>query len=161
MDIRVGIGYDAHRLVEGRPLILGGVTIPFEKGLMGHSDADALCHAVCDAILGAVALGDMGKYFPDSDPKWKGMDSLVFVRECARLAKEKGWIVGNLDATLVCQKPKMAPYLEAMTEKLSKELSVSPDRVSVKAKTTEGMGFEGREEGLSVQAVVLLKKEGN
>lgn len=161
MDITIGIGYDAHRLVEGRPLILGGVTIPFEKGLMGHSDADALCHAVCDAILGAAALGDMGKYFPDSDPKWKGMDSLVFVRECARLAKEKGWLVGNLDATLVCQKPKMAPYLGAMAQKLSKELSVGPERVSVKAKTTEGMGFEGREEGLSVQAVVLLKKEGN
>ncbi|HVZ81056.1 MAG TPA: 2-C-methyl-D-erythritol 2,4-cyclodiphosphate synthase [bacterium] len=159
--MRVGIGYDAHRFVEGRSLVLGGVTIPFEKGLLGHSDADALCHAACDAILGAAALGDMGKYFPDSDPKWKGMDSLVFVRESARLAKEKGWSVGNLDATLVCQKPKMAPYLAEMAGKLSQALGVGPDRVSVKAKTTEGMGFEGREEGLSVQAVVLLKKEGN
>lgn len=161
MDLRVGIGFDAHRLVEGRPLILGGVTIPFEKGLLGHSDADALSHAVCDALLGALGLGDMGKYFPDSDPKWKGMDSLVFVRVCVRLAGEKGWKVGNLDATLVCQKPKMAPYIGAMVEKLSKELGVATDRISVKAKTTEGMGFEGREEGLSVQAVVLMKKEGN
>ncbi len=161
MDFRVGIGFDTHRLVEGRPLILGGVTIPFEKGLLGHSDADALSHAVCDALLGALGLGDMGKFFPDSDPKWKGMDSLVFVRECVRLAGEKGWKVGNLDSTLICQKPKMSPYIGAMVEKLSKELGVATDQISVKAKTTEGMGFEGREEGLSVQAVVLMKKEGN
>lgn len=160
MDIRVGIGYDAHRFTEGRPLVLGGITIPHDKGLLGHSDADALSHAVCDAILGAAALGDMGKYFPDTDPKWKGADSLVFLKECGRLAREKGWVVGNLDAIIVCQKPKMAPHIVKMVETLARTLGIEADRVSVKAKTTEGMGFEGREEGLSVQAIVQLKKEG-
>lgn len=160
MDFRIGIGYDAHRFSEGRPLVLGGVTVPHDKGLAGHSDADALCHAVSDAILGAAALGDMGKYFPDTDPKWKGADSLALLKECARMAKAKGWKVGNVDATLVCQKPKLAPYLVSMSRMIEENLEVGADRVNVKAKTTEGMGFEGREEGISVQAVVLLEKNG-
>jgi len=145
--------------VEGRSLILGGVTVPHVKGLLGHSDADALCHAVSDAILGASALGDMGKYFPDSDPQWKGADSLIMLKECARLAKTKGWGIGNIDATIVCQKPKLSPYLISMSQMIEQTLGVSSDRVNVKAKTTEGMGFEGLEEGLSVQAVVLLQKD--
>jgi len=159
LDFRIGIGFDAHKLVEGRPLILGGVTISHEKGLLGHSDADALCHAVSDAILGAAALGDMGKYFPDTDPKWKDANSLEMLKECSRMAKAKGWTVGNVDATIVCQKPKLSSYLVPMSKMIEQTLQVSPDRVNVKAKTTEGMGFEGREEGISVQAVVLLKKE--
>ena len=138
---------------------MGGVTIPHEKGLLGHSDADALCHAVSDAVLGAAGLGDMGQYFPDSDPKWKGANSLVMLKECARLAKGKGWSVGNVDVTLVCQKPKLVSYLPAMSQKLAQTLGIEVEKVNVKAKTTEGMGFEGREEGLSAQAVVLLKKD--
>jgi len=159
LDFRIGIGFDAHKLVEGRPLILGGVTISHDKGLLGHSDADALCHAVSDAILGAAALGDMGKYFPDTDPKWKDANSLEMLKECARMAKAKGWTVGNVDATIACQKPKLFSYLVPMSKMIEQTLQISPDRVNVKAKTTEGMGFEGREEGISVQAVVLLKKD--
>ncbi|HUO58311.1 MAG TPA: 2-C-methyl-D-erythritol 2,4-cyclodiphosphate synthase [bacterium] len=158
MDFRIGIGYDAHRFEAGRPLILGGVTIPHDKGLLGHSDADALCHAVSDAILGAAALGDMGKYFPDTDPKWKGADSLSMLAECARRAKEKGWKIGNVDATIVCQKPKLSGKLNGMAGKIAETLGVGVDQVNVKAKSTEGMGFEGREEGLSVQAIVLLQR---
>jgi 2-C-methyl-D-erythritol 2,4-cyclodiphosphate synthase len=142
--------------VEGRALILGGVTVPHDKGLLGHSDADALCHAVSDAILGAAALGNMGKYFPDTDPKWKGADSLAMLKECARMAKTKGWKVYNVDATIVCQRPKLSNYLVSMSQMIEQTLEVSSN---VKAKTTEGMGFEGREEGLSVQAVVLLQRE--
>ena len=159
MDFRVGTGYDAHVFVEGRQLILGGVTVPHDKGLLGHSDADVLCHAISDAILGAAALGDMGKYFPDSDPKWKGADSLSLLKECARMAAAKGWKPGNVDATIVCQKPKLAPYLVSMSKMIEEALGVGPDCVNVKAKTTEGMGFEGREEGISAQAVALLRKE--
>jgi len=159
VEFRVGIGYDAHRFVEGRSLVLGGVTVPHDKGLLGHSDADALCHAVSDAILGAAALGDMGKYFPDTDPKWKDADSLVMLKECARMARAKGWKIGNVDATIVCQKPKLASYLVSMSRMLEENLEVGAEQANVKAKTTEGMGFEGREEGLSVQAVVLLQKD--
>jgi len=159
LDFRVGIGYDAHKFVEGRSLILGGVTVPHDRGLLGHSDADALCHAVSDAILGAAALGDMGKYFPDTDPKWKDADSLAMLKECARMAKAKGWKVGNVDATIICQKPKLASYLVSMSRMIEENLGVGADQVNVKAKTTEGMGFEGREEGLAVQAVVLLQKD--
>ncbi len=158
MEYRIGNGYDAHQWVEGRPLILGGINIPHEKGLLGHSDADALCHAVSDAILGAAALGNIGDYFPDSDPKWKNADSLLILKECARLAKGKGWSVGNVDATIVCQEPKLASHLIPMAKRISVLLEVKTDAVNVKAKTTEGMGFEGRKEGLSVQAVVLLSK---
>lgn len=159
VDFRIGIGYDAHRFVEGRSLVLGGVTVPHDKGLLGHSDADALCHAVSDAILGAAALGDMGKYFPDTDPKWKGADSLAMLKECAKMAKAKGWTIGNVDATIICQKPKLASYLVSMSRMIEGNLEVSSEQVNVKAKTTEGMGFEGREEGLAVQAIVLLKKD--
>jgi len=134
------------------------MTVPNDRGLLGHSDADALAHAVSDAILGAAGLGDMGHYFPDSDPKWKGADSLVMLKECARLAGSKGWKIGNLDATIVCQKPKLAVHIPMMTQKLAKTLGIEIDKVNVKAKTTEGMGFEGREEGISAQAVVLLTK---
>lgn len=159
MSFRVGIGFDAHRLVDGRPFLLGGVSIPHGKGLLGHSDADVLCHALSDAILGAAALGDMGKYFPDTDPKWKGADSLSMLKECARMAKAKGWKVANVDATIVCQSPKLSPYLVPMSKMIEEALGVGPDGVNVKAKTTEGMGFEGREEGISVQTVVLLQKD--
>jgi 2-C-methyl-D-erythritol 2,4-cyclodiphosphate synthase len=159
LEFRIGTGFDAHKLAEGRPLVLGGVTVPHDKGLLGHSDADALCHAFSDAVLGAVALGDMGKYFPDTDPRWKGADSLKMLVECVRLANDKGWSVGNADATIVCQRPKLSPFVLSMREKVAAALGVELDRVSVKAKTTEGMGFEGREEGISVQAVVLLKKD--
>jgi 2-C-methyl-D-erythritol 2,4-cyclodiphosphate synthase len=159
LNFRIGIGFDAHKLVTERPLILGGVTIPHDRGPFGHSDADVLSHAVSDAILGAASLGDMGKYFPDSDPKWKGADSLTMLKECARMAKAKGWTVGNVDATIVCQNPKLSPYLVSMSQMIEQVLEVGSDQVNVKAKTTEGMGFEGREEGISVQAVVLLKKD--
>jgi 2-C-methyl-D-erythritol 2,4-cyclodiphosphate synthase len=159
LEFRVGTGYDAHKLVAGRPFILGGVTVPHEKGLLGHSDADALCHAVSDAILGAAALGDIGKYFPDSDSKWKGADSLTLLKECVRLAKEKGWDVANVDSTIVCQKPKLAGHIPGMIEKIAAALGVAVDKVSVKAKTTEEMGFEGRQEGVSAQAIVMLQKK--
>jgi 2-C-methyl-D-erythritol 2,4-cyclodiphosphate synthase len=158
LDFRVGIGYDAHRFVSGRPLLLGGVLVPHELGLLGHSDADALSHAISDALLGAAALGDMGKYFPDTDPRWKGASSLKLLIECARLVKEKGWTAVNVDATVVCQKPKLAVFLPDMARRLAEALALGEGDVSVKAKTTEGMGFEGREEGLSAQAVVLLRK---
>jgi 2-C-methyl-D-erythritol 2,4-cyclodiphosphate synthase len=159
VEYQIGIGYDAHKFIEGRPLVLGGVTIPYEKGLLGHSDADALCHAISDALLGAAVLGDMGKYFPDTDPQWKNADSLDMLKVCARMAQAKGWKVGNVDATIVCQKPKLSPYLVSMSQMIEQTLGIGPDRVNVKAKTTEGMGFEGREEGLSVQAVVLIQKD--
>jgi len=157
MNFRVGIGYDAHRLVEGRPLVLGGVTIPFEKGLEGHSDADALAHALCDAVLGAAALGDIGRHFPDTDPKWKGADSMLLLKECVRLAVGKGYDVVNADAVIVAQAPRMAPHIPAMLENLARVMGVEKSAVNVKAKTTETMGFEGRGEGISTQAVVTLK----
>jgi len=159
LDFRVGIGYDAHQFISGRPLILGGVTIEHTKGLLGHSDADALSHAISDAILGAAALGNMGKYFPDTDLKWKNANSLDMLKECLRLVKEKGWIVGNVDSTIICQKPKLAGYIGLMTAKIAETLEVSVDKISIKAKTTEEMGFEGRQEGLSTQAVVLLQRK--
>ena len=159
MDFRVGIGYDAHQFITGRPFILGGVIIEHTKGLLGHSDADALSHAISDAILGAAALGDMGKYFPDTDLRWKNANSLVLLKECVRLAKEKGWVIGNVDSTIICQKPKLASYISPMIEKIAVTLEVSVDKISIKAKTTEEMGFEGRQEGLSTQAVVLLQRK--
>ena len=159
MDFRVGTGYDAHQFIAGRTFILGGVTIEHTKGLLGHSDADALSHAISDAILGAAALGDMGKYFPDTDPKWKNANSLAMLKECLRLVKEKGWVIGNVDSTIICQKPKLASYISSMIEKIAETLEVSADNISIKAKTTEEMGFEGRQEGLSTQAVVLLQRK--
>jgi 2-C-methyl-D-erythritol 2,4-cyclodiphosphate synthase len=157
MNFRVGIGYDAHRLVEGRPLVLGGVTVPYGKGLEGHSDADALAHALCDAVLGAAALGDIGRHFPDTDPRWKGADSIALLKECVRMAVGRGFDVVNADAVIVAQAPKMAPHIPSMVDVLARALGVEKGAVNVKAKTTEGMGFEGRGEGISAQAVVMLR----
>ncbi len=158
MNLRMGHGYDAHRWVEGRPLILGGVEIPFHKGLLGHSDADALLHAVCDAILGALALGDIGHHFPDKDPRFRGISSLILLETTARMAMENGWEVVNLDTTILAQRPMLAPHIPEMTRKIAKTLGVQESSVSVKATTTEGMGFVGREEGLAAHAVVLLQR---
>jgi 2-C-methyl-D-erythritol 2,4-cyclodiphosphate synthase len=153
---RIGFGYDAHRLVEGRPLILGGVSIPFAKGLLGHSDADVLTHAVVDAILGALAMGDMGRHFPDTDPAFKDMKSVRMLEQALRWVQEAGYQINNVDLTIVAQKPKLAPHIPDMQARLSEILQVPVHRVSVKAKTTEGMGFCGREEGMEAYAVISL-----
>lgn len=158
--MRVGQGYDVHRLVEGRKLILGGVEIPYELGLLGHSDADVLTHAVMDALLGACALGDIGRLFPDKDPAYSGADSLKLLDRVVELLEEKGFRVGNVDVTVVAQAPKLAPYVEEMRRKLAGGLKVTVDRVSVKATTEEGLGFSGRGEGIAAQAVCLVKEPG-
>jgi len=155
---RVGIGYDVHRLEEGYSLIIGGVKIPFEKGLKGHSDADVLVHAICDAILGALALGDIGEHFPDSDEKYKRISSLVLLSEVNEKIKSSGYRVENVDSIVVAQKPKLSPYKFQMRKNIAEVLEIPVDRVSVKATTTEKLGFEGRGEGISAQAVVLLRK---
>jgi len=152
----VGIGYDVHQLREGLPLTLGGVRVEHSKGLVGHSDADVLIHAICDALLGAAALGDIGKHFPDTDPKYKGIDSRLLLKETVRLISEKGYSVGNVDSILCMQKPKVAPYIEQMRQNLAETMEIDIDQVSVKATTTEHLGFEGREEGISAQAVTIL-----
>ncbi len=157
-NFRVGFGYDVHRLVEGRPLILGGVKIPYIKGLLGYSDADALTHAVIDAILGALSKGDIGRHFPDSDPAYKGVDSLFLLKKVVMLANDERFKVNNLDATIVAQKPKLSEYLNEMEDRLSGVLEIDPHEVNVKATTTEGLGFYGREEGLAAYAVVTLKR---
>jgi len=157
-NFRVGFGYDVHRLVEGRPLILGGVKIPYIKGLSGYSDADVLTHAVIDAILGALSKGDIGRHFPDSDPAYKGVDSLFLLKKVVMLANDERFKVNNLDATIVAQKPKLSIYLNEMEDRLSGVLEVDPHVVNVKATTTEGLGFYGREEGLAAYAVVTLKR---
>ncbi|NLM51896.1 MAG: 2-C-methyl-D-erythritol 2,4-cyclodiphosphate synthase [Firmicutes bacterium] len=154
--MRIGIGYDVHRLVADRPLILGGVTIPYEFGLWGHSDADVLVHAVMDAILGALALGDLGKHFPDSDPAYKNISSLQLLQQVRGLMQKQGYEVGNLDTVIIAQKPKLAPYIEKMRANLAASLDVPVERISVKATTTEGLGFCGAGEGMAAQAVVLL-----
>ncbi len=154
---RVGFGYDVHRLVEGRPLIIGGVKIPYVKGLLGYSDADVLTHAVIDAILGALGKGDIGRHFPDSDPAYKGADSLFLLKKVMKIAHDEKFTVNNLDATVVTQKPKLTTYLNDMEERLSGVLEVDPQVVNVKATTTEGLGFCGREEGLAAYAVVTLR----
>lgn len=154
--IAVGQGFDVHQLVEGRPCIIGGVTIPYEKGLLGHSDADVLLHAVSDAILGAMALGDIGRHFPDTDPAFKDADSLVLLRRVWDMAREKGLRLGNLDATIIAQKPKMAPYIPQMIEVIAGALEADPQRINVKATTTEQLGFTGRGEGIAAQCVVCL-----
>ena len=156
--MRVGQGYDVHKLVEGRKCIICGVDIPFERGLLGHSDADVALHALSDALLGAAALGDIGRLFPDNDPQFKGADSRVLLRRVVELVKEKGYGVVNADVTIVAQKPKMMPYIEKMRENIAHDLGVSLDDVNVKATTTEKLGFEGREEGISAMAVVLIDK---
>lgn len=155
---RVGIGYDVHALEPGYELTIGGVKIPHDKGLKGHSDADVLVHAICDAILGALSLGDIGKHFPDTDPQFKGISSLKLLSHVSKLVKEKGYTVVNLDSVVVAQRPKLSPYIEKMKENISSVLAILPSQVSVKATTTERLGFEGREEGISAYAVVLLKQ---
>lgn len=156
MTPRIGYGYDVHRLTAGRPLVLGGVTIPWERGLLGHSDADVLLHALMDALLGAAALGDIGKLFPDSDPRYRGIDSRKLLRRVAVLLEREGYAVGNVDMTLVAQRPKVAPYIEAMRANIAADLGVSITRVSVKATTEEGLGFTGSGEGMAAHAVALL-----
>ena len=155
--MRIGHGYDVHRLVEGRKLILGGVEIPYEKGLLGHSDADVLAHAIMDAVLGAAALGDIGKHFPDTDPEYAGADSLMLARHVARIVRENGWKVENIDSTILCQKPKLAPYIPAMREKLAEAFGMPLDAVSVKATTEEHLGFTGEGLGIAVHAVALIE----
>ena len=154
--MRIGHGYDVHRLVEGRPLILGGVNVPFEKGLLGHSDADVLAHAVMDAVLGAAALGDIGQHFPDSDPAYAGADSLALARHVAELLRAAGWRVGNIDATILCQRPKLAPHIPAMRENLAAAFGLPADAVSVKATTEEHLGFTGEGLGIAAHAVALI-----
>ena len=154
--MRIGHGYDVHRLTEGRRLILGGVEIPFEKGLLGHSDADVLAHAVMDALLGAAALGDIGKLFPDSDPAYAGADSLVLLRRVAEVLAEHGYGIGNVDATVLAQRPKLAPHIPEMRERLAAAMGIGPGQVSVKATTEEGLGFTGTGEGIAAHAVALI-----
>lgn len=156
--MRIGFGYDVHAFVEGRPLVLGGVTIPHTHGLLGHSDADVLLHAISDALLGAAALGDIGRHFPDSDPAYKGISSLLLLEHAARLVQSAGYIVANLDSTLVLQKPRLAPFVPRMTLAISRAMNVPESCVSVKATTTEKLGFTGREEGIAAYAVVLLEE---
>lgn len=156
--MRIGIGYDVHKLVEGRKLIIGGVEIPHEKGLLGHSDADVLLHTISDAILGALALGDIGKFFPDTDDKYKGADSLELLKEVGCMISKKGYIVGNIDSIIMAQAPKMAPHIDQMRKNIANALGIDVSQVGVKATTTENLGFEGRKEGISSQAVVLLEK---
>lgn len=156
-DLRIGHGYDVHRLTEGRKLILGGVEIPYEKGLLGHSDADVLVHAVMDALTGAARLGDIGKLFPDTDPRYAGISSLKLLREVGRLMGEKGYTVVNIDATLIAQAPKVGPYRAQMEAGIAAALGVEPEQVNVKATTEEGLGFTGSGEGMAAQAVCLLE----
>ena len=154
--MRIGQGYDVHRLVEGRKLVIGGVEIAYEKGLLGHSDADVLLHAICDALLGAASLGDIGKHFPDSDPRYKGIDSRELLRHCAALLRAKGFGVVNVDATIVAQAPRMAPHIGKMVANIASDLQVEASAVNVKATTTEELGFTGRGEGIAAQAICLL-----
>jgi len=156
--MRIGHGYDVHRLVEDRKLVLGGVEIPWSKGLLGHSDADVLTHAVMDALLGAAALGDIGKHFPDTDPAYKGADSLLLLKIVADKIAERGYTVGNIDATILAQKPKLAPYIPQMAENIARALGVDVTQVNVKATTEEGLGFTGTEEGMAAHAVCLLEQ---
>ena len=161
MKMRVGMGYDVHRLTAGRKLILGGVEIPYGKGLLGHSDADVLVHAVMDALLGAAALGDIGKHFPDTDPEYEGVSSIRLLEHVGRLLDEKGYVIENIDATIVAQRPKMRPYIEQMRENIATALRIETDQVNVKATTEEGLGFTGTGEGISSQAVCAVEKYTN
>ena len=156
MEIRIGHGYDVHRLTEGRKLILGGVEIPWEKGLLGHSDADVLLHAVTDALLGAAGLGDIGRHFPDTDPDLEGIDSMILLRKAVEMLEAGGYTVGNVDATVIAQKPKLAPYIDRMRDGIAEALRVAPQKVNVKATTEEHLGFTGREEGISAHAVCVI-----
>ncbi|MDD6282113.1 2-C-methyl-D-erythritol 2,4-cyclodiphosphate synthase [Oribacterium sp. HCP28S3_H8] len=154
--MRIGTGYDVHKLVEGRKLILGGVEIPYEKGLLGHSDADVILHAIMDALLGAAALGDIGQHFPDTSPDYEGADSLDLLREVGRILADAGYRIENIDSTIIAQKPKLMPYLSLMRQHVAEALGIDLDRVSIKATTEEHLGFTGRGEGISAQAVALL-----
>ena len=158
-DIRIGHGYDVHRLVPGRRLILGGIDIPHETGLLGHSDADVLLHAISDALLGALALGDIGKHFPDTDPRYAGADSLMLLSRVVAMIHEMGWHVGNVDATVLAQAPKLSPHISAMRENIAGTLGTSTDRVSIKATTEEKLGFTGEKLGIAAHAVVLLLRD--
>jgi 2-C-methyl-D-erythritol 2,4-cyclodiphosphate synthase len=154
--MRIGLGYDVHRLIQGRPLILGGIRIPFDKGLLGHSDADVLVHAACDALLGAAGQGDLGCHFPDSCNAFKDIYSIKLLEQCAQMVREKGFSVVNLDAVILAQAPKMMPYREEMERTMAMALNISPDRINIKATTTEGLGLIGRQEGMAAQCVVLI-----
>ena len=154
---RIGNGYDVHRLIKGRKLILGGVDIPHGLGLDGHSDADVLCHALCDSLLGASGAGDLGKYFPDTDNKWKGVSSLVLLGKSGELVAERGFKISNIDTTIVAQQPKIGPHIESMTTNISETLKIDPTQINIKATTTERLGFTGREEGIAAYAVALLQ----
>lgn len=158
-NIRIGYGYDVHRLIEGRKLLLGGIEIPYKKGLDGHSDADVLLHAITDAILGALALGDIGSHFPDDDPKYKNADSIELLKHCYAMALEKGYCIGNLDATVIAERPKLNPHINSIRLRISEILDTVPENISVKATTSEKMGFVGREEGMVSQCVILLVKD--
>ncbi|MGD6874447.1 2-C-methyl-D-erythritol 2,4-cyclodiphosphate synthase [Sutcliffiella horikoshii] len=153
---RIGQGFDVHQFAEGRPLIIGGITIPYEKGLLGHSDADVLLHTISDACLGAIGEGDIGKHFPDTDPAFKNADSAVLMEQVWAIVKEKGYTLGNVDCTIIAQKPKMAPHIEPMRKRIAELLEADVEQVNVKATTTEKLGFTGREEGIAAQAAVLL-----
>jgi 2-C-methyl-D-erythritol 2,4-cyclodiphosphate synthase len=159
--MRIGHGYDVHRLVTGRKLILGGVDIPYNKGLLGHSDADVLLHAISDAILGAIGEGDIGKHFPDTDPAYKGISSIKLLRQVIALADTKGYKVGNLDATIVAQRPKLASFIPEMCANVAKALDTEPGRINIKATTTEELGFAGRGEGIAAYSVVIMKRKQN
>lgn len=159
-DIRVGHGYDVHRLTAGRKLVLGGVDIPYELGLLGHSDADVLVHAVLDALIGAIGLGDIGKHFPDTDPAYQGISSMVLAERVAELLRDNGFSVGNIDATVVAQKPKLLPYIPKMKSNIADVFGLPSDRVNIKATTEEQLGFTGRGEGISAHAVCLIVREG-
>ena len=157
--MRIGIGYDVHKLVENRKLIIGGVTIPHEKGLDGHSDADVLVHAIMDSLLGALAMGDIGKFFPDTDMKYKDVDSMLLLKEVASFIDEKGYKIGNIDSVIIAQQPKMAPFIDSMRVRIAQVLEIDVEQVGVKATTTENLGFEGRKEGISSSSVAILFKK--
>lgn len=156
MNVRIGHGFDVHAFGEGDHVMLGGVRVPHERGVVAHSDGDVVIHALCDALLGALALGDIGQHFPPADPRWKDADSRAFLRHCDALVRERGWRLGNADVTVMCERPKVGPHAQAMREALATELGVAPDAISIKATTTEKLGFAGRGEGIAAQAVVLL-----
>lgn len=160
MTVRIGTGYDVHAFGEGDHVVLGGVRIPHTRGLVAHSDGDVLIHALCDALLGALALGDIGKYFPPTDERWRGADSRVLLRGVVAMLHERGWGVGNIDSVVICERPKLAPHIAAMRAVLAADLRIDEDAVGVKATTSEKLGFTGREEGIAAQAVVLLQHQG-
>ena len=158
-EIRIGQGFDVHVFGDGDHVMLGGVRVPHERGVLAHSDGDVVLHALCDAILGALALGDIGRHFPPTDPQWKGADSRVFLRHCDALIRERGWQVGNADITVICERPKVGPHAQAMREAIAVDLGIAVDAVSVKATTTEMLGFTGRGEGIAAQAACLLQRD--